>query len=140
MAGLQGSEGDPEVRADPKRRDEGLKDEKHAYGLEERAVELWAKEPAPDAETRFERSRVLTLLAGLGGEATSGAMTGEAAAFGGQAVAALGDAISTGWNGPDELKEPDFDALRGWDDFKKLLAEVEARNKAKPAKKEPESK
>ena len=40
-----------------------------ASGLAERAVELWAKEPAPDAETRFERSRVLALLGGLGGEA-----------------------------------------------------------------------
>jgi hypothetical protein len=34
---------------------------------------------------------------------------------------------------------PDFDVLRGRDDFKKLLAEVEARNKAKAAKKEAES-
>jgi hypothetical protein len=33
-----------------------------------------------------------------------------------------------------ELKEPDFDAIRGRDDFKKLLADVEARGgpKAKP--------
>jgi hypothetical protein len=33
-----------------------------------------------------------------------------------------------------ELKEPDFDPLRGRDDFKKLLAELEAKSgpKAKP--------
>ena len=37
------------------------------HGLAERAVELWAKKPAPDAETRFERSRALALLGGLGG-------------------------------------------------------------------------
>ena len=55
-------------------------------------------------------------------------MTDGAAAFGGQAVAALGDAISTGRNGPGELKEPDFDALRGRDDFKKMLAKVEAES------------
>ena len=28
----------------------------------------------------------------------------------------------------DELKEPDFDVLRGRDDFKKLLAELEAKS------------
>ena len=38
----------------------------------------------------------------------------------GQAVASLGDAIGAGSNEPDELKEPDFDAVRGRDDFKKL--------------------
>jgi len=65
---------------------------------------------------------------GWAGKRKSGTMTDEAAAFGGQAVAALGDAISTGRNGPDELKEPDFDALRGRDDFKKMLAKVEAES------------
>ena len=35
---------------------------------------------------------------------------------------------------PDELKEPDFDALRGRADFQKLVAELEAKAgpKAKP--------
>jgi hypothetical protein len=110
--------------------------EKRAYGPAEQAVELWAREPAPNAETRFERSRVLALLAGLGGEAKSGTMTDEAAAVGGQAVAALGDAISTGRNGPDELKEPDFDAPRGRDDFKKMLAKVEAESGPKAEERE----
>jgi hypothetical protein len=61
----------------------------------------------------------------------------EAARYADQAVAALRDAISAGWNWPNELKEPDFDAIRGRDDFKKLVAEVEAK---KPAEKEAESK
>jgi hypothetical protein len=51
----------------------------------------------------------------------------EAAAFADQAVAALRDVIKAGWNEPNELKEPDFDALRGRDDFKKLLAELVAK-------------
>jgi hypothetical protein len=51
----------------------------------------------------------------------------EAATFADQAVAALRDAMSAGWNRPDELKEPDFDALRGRDDFRKLVAEVGAK-------------
>lgn len=56
------------------------------------------------------------------------------------ACAGHGDAINAGWNQPNDLKEPDFDALRGWDDFKKLLAEPETRDKAKAAKKEAASK
>jgi tetratricopeptide (TPR) repeat protein/tRNA A-37 threonylcarbamoyl transferase component Bud32 len=97
-------------------------------------VALWAKAKAPNTETRFERSRALALLAGLGGEAKSGVSMAEAAMFADQAVAALRDAISAGWNLPDELKEPDFDAVRGRADFQKLLAELAAKSgaKAKP--------
>jgi tetratricopeptide (TPR) repeat protein len=91
-----------------------------------RAVEQWAKVPAPDPGDRFERSRALALLAGLGGDAKSGVTKAEGAAFAEQAVAALRDAISAGWNWPDELKEPDFEPLRGRDDFQKLLAEMKA--------------
>lgn len=99
-----------------------------------RALELWAKGLAPRPETRFERSRALALLAGLGGDAKSGVTTAEAATFADQAVAALRDAISAGVSWPEELKEPDFDALRGLADFPKLVAEVEAKAgpKAKP--------
>ena len=43
-------------------------------------------------------------------------------------LAVLADAVKTGWALPSELKEPDFDALRGRADFRKLLAEVEARS------------
>jgi tetratricopeptide (TPR) repeat protein len=99
------------------------------------ALELWAKDPAPEnPDTRFERSRTLALLAGLGGEAKSGVTKEEAAAFADQAVAALRDAFGAGWGLTRELKEPDFDAIRGREDFKKLVAEVEAKagSKAKP--------
>jgi hypothetical protein len=49
---------------------------------------------------------------------------------GNPAAAALLDAISSGRDVSDEVKEPDFDALRARDDFQELLAEVEA--KARP--------
>ena len=39
----------------------------------------------------------------------------------------------TGWAIPSELKEPDFDALRGRPDFQKLQAEVEAKATKKHA-------
>jgi tetratricopeptide (TPR) repeat protein len=94
------------------------------------AVELWAQARAPNTETRFERSRALALLAGRGGEAQSGVTTAEAAAFADQSIAALGDAIKAGWNRPNQLKEPEFDALRGRADFRKLVAEVETKVKA----------
>jgi hypothetical protein len=44
---------------------------------------------------------------------------------------ALRDAISAGWNEPNELKEPDFDALRGRAEFQQVLAEVEAKTRPK---------
>jgi len=92
-----------------------------------RAIELWAKDPVPDLETRFERSRALALLAGLGADANSGVTAAEAKAFADQAVAAMRDAVKAGWAQLDELKEPDFDPLRGREDFKKLLAELERK-------------
>jgi tetratricopeptide (TPR) repeat protein len=92
-----------------------------------RALELWAKLPRLDIEVRVDRARALALLAGLGGDAKSGVTMDEAKAFADQSVAALADAVQTGWALPSELKEPDFDAIRGREDFKKLLAKVEAK-------------
>jgi tetratricopeptide (TPR) repeat protein/tRNA A-37 threonylcarbamoyl transferase component Bud32 len=94
----------------------------------QQAIELWAKAEAPNTETRFERSRALALLAGLAGEAQSSVSKNEAKAFADQAVAALRDAINAGWSRPDELKEPDFDALRGRDDFQNLVVQAEAKS------------
>jgi hypothetical protein len=91
-------------------------------------------------ETRFERVRALALLAGLGKDPKSGVTAAEAASFADRSVAAFRDAIDAGWAVRDGLKEPDFDPLRGREDFQKLLAEVEARNKAQAARKEANSK
>jgi tetratricopeptide (TPR) repeat protein len=99
-----------------------------------RALELWAKVPNPAAETAVERSRALALLAGLGGDAKSGMTKDEARTFADQSVAALADAVKTGRAQPSDLNDPGFDAVRGRDDFRKLVAEVEAKAgpKAKP--------
>ena len=95
------------------------------------AVELWARSKALDIETRFERSRALALLAGLGGDTKSGVTSAEAETSADQAVAALADAVKTGWGLPGELKSTDFDALRARPDFQKLAAEA-----AKPLEKQ----
>jgi serine/threonine-protein kinase len=92
-----------------------------------RAVELWAKDNSLDLETRFEQSRALALLAGLGREAKSGVTAAEAATFADRAVAAVRGAIRAGWAKPDELKEPDFASLWQRDEFQKLQKEVEAK-------------
>jgi serine/threonine-protein kinase len=92
-----------------------------------RAVALWAKIPFPDPEFRFERSRTFALLAGLGAHPNSGVAPGTAMQFADQAMEALRGAVAAGWSRPVELKEPDFDALRGRADFQKLVAEVEAK-------------
>jgi tetratricopeptide (TPR) repeat protein len=78
-----------------------------------RAVELWAKVPALDLEARFERSRVLALLAGLGADAKSGVTAAEAKTFADRSVAALATVVQFGWALPSELREPDFDSVRG---------------------------
>jgi hypothetical protein len=87
-----------------------------------------AKEPAPDPEVRFERSLVLALLAELGGEKNSDVTPAEVAEFADQAVAALHDAIRAGWGMTDYLKQPEFDALLGRDDFQKLVVEFDQKN------------
>jgi hypothetical protein len=96
-----------------------------------RALELWAKTPPQDIEMRFERGRVLALLAGLGKDPKSGVTPAEAAAFAEESVPALREAVTSGWNLPDELKEPDFDAIRDRADFKKLVAELEKKKELK---------
>jgi tetratricopeptide (TPR) repeat protein len=101
-----------------------------------RALALWEKAKAADSWTRLERGRALALLAGLSGEVKSGVTAAEAATFADQAVAALRDAISDGWNWPNQLKEPDFDAVRARPDFQKLLAELEARSGPKATPKD----
>ncbi len=93
-----------------------------------RALELWAALPGLDMEIQVERARALALLAGLGRDANSGVTKGEARTFADQSVAALAEAVQGGWGLPSELKEPDFDPLRGRADFRKLVAEVEARS------------
>jgi serine/threonine-protein kinase len=96
-----------------------------------RAVELWHTDPAPSIETRFEKARALALLAGLGPDAKSGVTADEARAFADQAVAALREALAAGWAVRAELDEPDFNALRRRDDFKKLVQQLEAPQQTK---------
>jgi serine/threonine-protein kinase len=92
-----------------------------------RALELWAKVAHLDSEMQVERARALALLAGLGGDAKSGVTKDEASTFADQSVVALAAVVKAGWALLTELKEPDFDALRGRADFQKLVAEVEAK-------------
>jgi hypothetical protein len=92
-----------------------------------KALELCAKVPAMDLQSQFERLRTQAILAGLGADAKSGVTKDEAKSFADQSVAALAALLKTGWAIPSELKEPDFDALRGRADFQKLVAQMEAK-------------
>ena len=98
-----------------------------------KALELYAKDPHLPNDFQVERSRALALLAGLGADAKSGVTKEEAKAFADQSVSALAAVVKTGWALPSELKEPDFDALRGRADFQKLVAEVQAKAEKSPA-------
>jgi serine/threonine protein kinase len=101
-----------------------------------RALELYARLPALGGIQQLDRSRALAILSGLGGDAKSGVTKDEAKTFADQSVAALADVVRSGWALPSELKEPDFDAVRGRADFQKLLTEVEAKA-VKPGKTAP---
>ncbi len=52
--------------------------------------------------------------------------------FADQSVAALAAVVKLGWALPSELKEPDFDAVRGRPDFQKPVAEVEGKAEKPP--------
>jgi hypothetical protein len=89
---------------------------------------MYAKDPHLNVEGHLDRSRALAHLVGLGADAKSGVSKEEAKTFADQSIAALADLVKTGWALPSELKEPDFDALRGRAEFQKLVVEVEARS------------
>jgi hypothetical protein len=59
------------------------------------------------------------------------AWAGLAADFADRSVPALRDAVTSGWNLPDELKKPDFDAIRDRADFKTLVMELEKETEPK---------
>ena len=99
-----------------------------------RALDLWAKLPHLQQQHQVERLRTHALLAGLGADAKSSVTKEEAKAFADQSVAALAAVVKTGWALPSELREPDFDAVRGRADFQKLVAEVEAKATSAAAK------
>jgi hypothetical protein len=95
------------------------------------ALELLDKRPPVYFDDRFERGRVPALLAGLGKDLKSGVTPAEAAAFADRSIPALRDAFANGWNLADELKEPDFDAIRDRADFKTLVTELEKKKELK---------
>jgi tetratricopeptide (TPR) repeat protein len=96
-----------------------------------RALELWDKIPTVQhPDNKVARSQALALLAGLGGDAKSGVTKDEVKKFADQSVALLAELVKSGWGSPTELKEPDFDALRGRADFQKLVADLKAKSEA----------
>jgi tetratricopeptide (TPR) repeat protein len=96
-----------------------------------RALELWARRRSIPIDMRFERARVEALLAGLARDPSSSVTPAEAAAFADRSVESLRDIITGGWGLRSELKEPDFDAIRGREDFQKLLSELETKAQSK---------
>jgi serine/threonine protein kinase/tetratricopeptide (TPR) repeat protein len=96
-----------------------------------RALELWAKRRSIPIDMRFERARVEALLAGLAKDPNSRVTPTEATAFADRSVASLRDIMTGGWSLRSELKEPDFDAIGGREDFQKLLSELETKAQSK---------
>jgi hypothetical protein len=68
----------------------------------------------------------------LGADAKSGVTAAEAETFADHSLAGLAALVKAGWAYPSELKEPDFDALRGRADFQTLFVEVEAKAEKLP--------
>lgn len=109
-----------------------------------RAIELFDRLTSVELISQLDRSRAQALLAGLGSDANSGVTKAEAAKFADQSVAGLAEIVKAGWALPSELKEPDFDAVRGRADFRKLFAEVVAKAEKpedhNPGERNPEAK
>jgi tetratricopeptide (TPR) repeat protein len=97
-----------------------------------KALKIWNKDKPMDNETRFELFRALAVLAERGANANSDVSVAEAAAFADQAVAALVELIKGGWAKPNELREAEFIALRGREDFRKLVSELVAKHPESP--------
>ena len=92
-----------------------------------RALELYAKlGPLVSRSRSIGRGR-WPFWPRLGGDAKSGVTKDEAKTFADQSVAALADLVKIGWALPSELKEPEFDAVRGRTDFQKLFAYLQAK-------------
>jgi serine/threonine-protein kinase len=103
-----------------------------AAGDLRKALELWPDPARLQPQLQFARLKTQALLAGLAGDAKSGVSKDEAKVFADQSIAALAVLLKTGWALPSELREPDFDAVRGRADFQKLVAEVEAKAEKVP--------
>ena len=99
-----------------------------AADLQGRASTL-GQEPPQDIELRLQATTRPWLCSPASGRAPkSGVTAAQAGAFAEDSVPALLDAVTWGWNLSDELKEPDFDAIRDRADFKKLVAELEKKS------------
>jgi hypothetical protein len=67
-------------------------------------------------------------LAGVASKASSGLRPDEGSAEADKAVATLRRAVTAGYNNLEELREdPDLDALRQREDFRKLVHEAEVK-------------
>jgi tetratricopeptide (TPR) repeat protein len=92
-----------------------------------RAVAQWDEAGELPADGRLARSKALSVLAGLAKDAKSGVSAAEGARSADAAVAGLRAAFQAGWTQPEELDEPEFDAVRQRDDFRQLKQDVEVK-------------
>jgi tetratricopeptide (TPR) repeat protein len=88
-----------------------------------------------EKDTLYNAACVFALAAGRREEAGASLAKEECAR---RAVALLRQAVAKGWKDPKDIehmkKDEDLEALRGREDFQKLLAELEAANTARPGK------
>jgi eukaryotic-like serine/threonine-protein kinase len=97
-----------------------------------RSLAIWENLPRRNALHWFETACCSATLSGLAGRKDSGVPAGDAPAHAEQAMAMLRKAIGMGFRDTHTYRtETALDPLRGREDFKKLLAELE---KAAPAK------
>lgn len=86
--------------------------------------DIFVKQKKVDGFMRFEWCRTLALLAKVGRDGRSVLTGNETESFADRAVALLREAVEDGGVQIAELKEPDFDALRGRQDFQTLLLDL----------------
>jgi tetratricopeptide (TPR) repeat protein len=98
-----------------------------------RALSLNDGLPARSGEIWFETACCHSAISTLAGRAGSGIPTANKAAEADQALALLRKAVDLGYRAETFRTEPALDPLREREDFKKLMSEIEALNKAEAA-------
>jgi serine/threonine protein kinase/tetratricopeptide (TPR) repeat protein len=96
---------------------------------------LWAGQPSLTLAARFDLACNQALVAQLATDPGSGLSASEGREAADRAIEALRQAIAAGYRKRGQIRtERSLDALRGREDFKKLMAELEKTAQAKPKK------
>jgi serine/threonine-protein kinase len=108
----------------------GLQDQSAAIQVARKLRDLGWKAPDDAYDAACSLSLCIPIVQGGGKGAMAKRLVPAVQLYGDEAMKMLRDAVAKGYKDADHMKkDADLDPLRSRDDFKKLLAELEAKNK-----------